>query len=58
MVFSKTEDEIKALGRKPNMDDMGELVSAYCADCTREIEEAHEGHDRLVAELREELDEW
>ena len=53
-----TEDEIQALGREPTRDDMGELVHAYCTDCTREIEEAHEGHDQLAAELREKLDDW
>jgi hypothetical protein len=57
-LYSKTEAEIRALGREPTMDDLGELVEAYCAHCTREIEKAHEGHDQVVAELRDELDDW
>ena len=57
-MYSKAEDEIQALGRTPTREDMGELVHAYCADCTREVEEAHDGHDQLVSELREALDDW
>jgi hypothetical protein len=38
--------------------DPGPVLEAYCATCTRLIEQAHERHDREVAAFREELDRF
>jgi hypothetical protein len=58
MVFSKTDEEIKAGGTPVNLGDLGDLVKAYCERCSIHIEEVHELHDEVAEEFRDELDSY
>jgi hypothetical protein len=50
LVYSSTESHFEKTG------DLGDLIEAYCETCTREIEEAHKGHDEQVEAMRRVLE--
>jgi hypothetical protein len=50
LVYSSSERDFEKTG------ELGDLIEAYCEACTREIEEAHKGHDKQVEAMRRELD--
>jgi hypothetical protein len=52
-VYSKTEAEFEA---DPSAG-LGELVAAYCADCTAVIDARHREHEELLTLFRQEIDE-
>jgi hypothetical protein len=58
MVFSKTAAQLRAEGGPRSVTDCGDLLDAYCGQCTHEIDEAHAGHDQLVSTFREELERF
>ena len=58
LVFSKTDAQVPAEGG-PHLDtDFGDLLEAYCGQCTHESDEAHAGHDQLVDTFKEELNRF